>query len=436
MATANAETTSSSSSDLGFSGEEPLNVLKCDLKFDGALGNLRRAVMGDALVGGGEVCWNLLVKLYDLDANLHDFIVFSEVRGDMSTLLRLAGEFAGYQYHETSVDNQGFRLASLLKPIIASTRHLVVTDYVVDLSCIYEQLRSLQQKQKDATATASRIVIGCRVYSVDLTSLDFSRVPPVRPGLQLVQKQSQQQQPINAQDGNRLVRFCQYVPPGPPNPATFASVLAKVMHLNDEVRSCNSPLIGDFNMPLDLPVKDTTTGENVVESVFRELAVWETDANHGHTTRLTLLDIIGRRRLGFAGFVPQEARELKDLEYVKVMQDFRSSLDRVYHCSPTSGVSQFKGWFGPQLSPEALARAQTYLWSPEFLQLVGDAKSQDAQAPKKPCYDNLNALWDNVAHRLEVGARLSFDEVLRLLWEEDHLRFGFRLQVPAATPKD
>lgn len=273
------------------------------------------------------------------------------------------------------------------------------SDYIVDLTAIYARLREAQTKQKDAGEFASSVRIGNHEYKLNLLEFDFTRTPPVRLGLRIAG-----------------VRLCQYVPPGPPGIATKGSMLAKLIHLSQEILASETPYIGDFNIPLDTPMLDVNQ-QDVLCRVFEDLALsgQENVLNGGNTIRMTQLDTLGRRRLGFPGFVV--GAEKNDDEYIGAMLSHASHFDRCYR-SPGA-----KGFYGPRLSASAFERCKGLLWNDVFLQELKETRARD----EKGSYTNINRFWTKLSERLCTEAHVSWEEMVCLLFEEDHVRIEFSL---------
>lgn len=133
---------------------------------------------------------------------------------------------------------------------------LTISDYVITLKPIYDELRTLLDQQIEKDYSFTPITIAGQTYDIDLTTLDFNTVPVVRIGINI-----------------NTCRLFQYIPPGPVNPSVLGATLAKLIYLSRAVDMCfigGYSYIGDANLPLDRKI-ETKDGRNVIEHVLTEL---------------------------------------------------------------------------------------------------------------------------------------------------------------------
>jgi len=338
---------------------------------------------------------------YDAFRELHEsafmtneIIVFSEVRGPLAGLMRLAANHK-YLSFRTNPDAQNFAMMVFWSPEIDVP--LRIGETKIDLRWVYEELRTEQQNQRDKNAEWAEIRVHDTIFKIDLRQFDFSTVPPVRHGVHV-----------------EKARVYQYVPPGPPTPATRASMLAKLLFHDAAVEHAVAggyAYIGDANLPSDSAII-TADGVNVFESVLKLHERHATRLNDGETIRLTLFDILGRRKLGIPGW----KLEIDDqAEYLHASQEYRSEFDFAHNC-PTAAAH-----FGPEAP---LANFEELLWDPVYVQAVSDARQRDA--PRQ--YTEINKIWTSLPQYL-LDRGIPFDLLVALIFQEDHVRVTWMMSL-------
>jgi hypothetical protein len=348
--------------------------VKIDMKLDGPLEFIR-----DPL-GKSYKTYHDLYKEY-IESGKYKRIIFSEVRGELTKLINYAKD-NGYNVYITDIDQQNFRMLIFYKDNINPK------DYNIDFTDIYNKLLNQQKNQKENDY--SIIDIGYQKYKLNLHNFDFSKVPPTRIGLDL---------------GN--IKISQYIPPGPPNPYIKGTILSKLIYLCNEVYTGCSH-IGDFNIPFDIEIFDID-GNNIVPKVFKSISNNELILNNGSTIRMTMFDIIGRRKLGLPGFSLQYNDEN---EYIKSMLDHRSLFDRVYNLKNITEC-----YFGPQINLSEFDKIKNIMWDDGFINKLNNEKNKD----KNGTYIHTNKFWETLV--VELEQRGIFQEnIIKFLFEEDHVR--------------
>jgi hypothetical protein len=318
------------------------------------------------------------------------------VKGDISDLIEYAEEH-DYNVFMTDTDEKGI----LFKMMVLCKEDVKVSQHVIDLSDVNEMLRKLKKMQLKNTEEDvigySIVEIYGKEYKIDLAELSLSNKPKIRIGLVVDD-----------------MKVCQYLPPGPPIPQVKGVMLAKLIHLANEVKS-GQKYYGDFNIPSDFHLFDID-GKSIIIDVFDRMKDRETVLNGGSTIRMSVLDTIGRRK-----FLPGYTLQCEDDdEYMDKMSKHFSHFDRMYNVNMSE--NNVKGYYGPRIEQDVVEKVKDMMWNEGFIKSVKDAKNKGTHR----AYDNTSTFWPTVGGLLKENGFIH-EDIMKLLFEEDHIRVEWKM---------